>query len=352
MKFLALCTCFLLIISPANAQENPQTILALADLTGPFASIGEECRKGYQIALKAQKVPPNFEVVIEDHARDPKVAVSVFKKFLSTKNLLTVITNAAPVGMALNPLTKNAKIPFFGAIGQENFVSENPYAFRFWLHPRQEASALLELLKKEKLKRIALVTLEDDYPLAVSGALIQLLKDSDIEVVANERVLKSDNDFSPVLTKLKSHSPDGIFMNLIGPPLGIIIRKARDVGITSKLFGTFSMAKKDVLEKAGTAGEGVQFVELSGDKPIFLKHLKEQFGNEIATGLNYACYASLSAALTLVSTQQVKSPTDLYQVMLNTKEFELFDEKLPFISKELQFSTAAREVHQGRLRSK
>lgn len=76
---LVIVSLILLISCKNNQLEGPVKIGVMAAFTGKFADIGEDFRNGLEVAL--EKINDDrriIELVYEDHAADPKVAVQAF----------------------------------------------------------------------------------------------------------------------------------------------------------------------------------------------------------------------------------------------------------------------------------
>lgn len=335
----------MLCVVSCNAESV--RIGALAELSGPFQGIGEECRRGYLIAEQAFG-SAGIEIVYGDHQRVARTGISEFHKLVERDHVEAVVTNAAPVALALNPVSKQRKIPLLATVVMPSFTGDNPYALRFWPTAESEGHAVADHLIRRRLLRLAILTLQDEYPVSVTTALKVTLPSLGGTVVFSEDVLAGSTDLSSVISKMKRANPDAVFINVVGEQIAVIMRRMREQGITQPFIGTFSLARPDILASAGHAAEHATFIEVDGDKPQFLRKLKEKFEVSHSTGLNYTCYAALSAALQSARRPSSDAIAPSFAARLTElQEVPLLDGPLRIINREAQFDFVAREVSHG-----
>lgn len=345
------------LISTAHAEPLRQvSIGVMAELSGPFASIGEDCRRGYELAEK--KLTNNgtvgaysVKLIYGDHQRDPKTGVSEFNRLTNQEHVLTISSNASSVVMAINPTAKARKLPLLGVSAHPDFVTNNEYGFRFWLNANVEGGGLAKKALAMHVKNVAVITLEDDYPLAVSKGFITTFKNGGGIIATDEHVLKTDTDFAPVISRLRRVNPDAIFLNVVGDQFPTIIKKLREQGLKQQLFGSFSTAKKEYIDSAGHENiEGTLFLEINGEKPKFMHALKEAYGVALPTGLHYTCYAAVAFFIdALKRDPNIRSSADLYKAFLKMNSVDLLDGPLAIANREAQFDYILRIVKNGQV---
>lgn len=346
----------LLLAVAANAQPRKDAVIgAMAELSGPFHSIGDECRRGFEIAAKSLsddgKVGEyNLIVVYGDHQRESKVGVSEFNRIVGQKHALALISNASSVVMALNPTSLARKVPFLGVSAHPKFVQGNPYAFRFWLNANIEGGALAEKALQLDKKTAAIVTLEDDYPLAVSEGFRKTFSQKG-SITFDENILKTETDFSPIATRIRRVNPEIVFVNIVGDQLPLAIKKFREQGLKQQIISTFSMSRKDYLTSAGTENvEGVIFLEIDGEKPKFIEKMRELYGASLPTGLNYTCYAALGFFIeALKKNPNIQNSEELYTTLLGIQNVHLLDGELEIKDREAQLQYVLRTIKSGQV---
>lgn len=137
-----------------------------------------------------------------------------------------------------------------------------------------------------KAKRIAVLTIKNDFGATTGAAFIERAKKLGAEVVSEQVYPLGEKEFSPYLTKIKEQNVDLIYHTSYYNEGALISRKARQLGITAKLEGTEGIDSPKFLELAGPAAEGVTFTtNLNRDDPRpevqgFLKKYKAKTGTD------------------------------------------------------------------------
>ncbi|MDF2875499.1 MAG: Leu/Ile/Val-binding protein, partial [Sporomusa sp.] len=113
---------------------------------------------------------------------------------------------------------------------------------------------------KEKLgfKKVA-VMYSNNNDWAVSGfkTFEQAIKDNGMETVTVETFADKDTDFSAQLTKIAALKPDAIMVAGLYQEAALILKKAREIGITVPIVGNNGFNSPQLIKSGGTAAEGV-----------------------------------------------------------------------------------------------
>lgn len=335
-----------------EAQEQVKVGL-MAELSGPFSAIGEDCRRGWEIA-QAEKLPklsPRPEIIIGDHQRDPKTALSELRRLLDGRGIVGLVFNASPVGLTLNPVSAMRGLPILGTVSHPKFIEGNPFAWRFWTSAIDEGNKLVAYVQAAGLKRMAILTLEDDYTVAVSDAFIASAQSHGIQIVFNERALKSDTEYSTLATRIQAKAPDVIFINIVGDNLATVMRRFRELKLHQKIFTSFSLGKPEIRNAAGNeAIEGASFVEIDGEKPWLSAQMQKRYKADHVTSLNYGCFLSLWTMLTAFERNPlIASSTELQTELAKLESVETPDEVVRIVNREAKLGMLLRTVRGGEL---
>ena len=97
----------------------------------------------------------------------------------------------------------------------------------------------------------------NDYGVGGHEALTAKLKEKfNLQLAAVERYNTGDQDFSAQLLRIKQAQPDALFIWAFAAEAGIIVRQAKELGITARLFGGGGTATPLFPRGAGPAGVG------------------------------------------------------------------------------------------------
>jgi branched-chain amino acid transport system substrate-binding protein len=255
-SFLALFLCIICANQPSLAQSKEKVRFgALAELSGPGALNGAACQAGYRVAasLFAEQYPAlseKVEIVYGDHRREPKAAISEFQR-ISAMGVWGVACNHSIVGVAINPLSKAARIPLLGVMGHESFIRDNPFAIRIIPTPEEEGGALARTAFKRGARKAAILLLQDDYILALGTAFQKNFEELGGKVVYKDEFPESLNDFSSIATRIRSTEPDIIQMTLGFQQFGGAIKRLREQGVKQPIYSNYWLSYPQVIAAAG-----------------------------------------------------------------------------------------------------
>lgn len=318
------------------AGADAPAIGALADLTGSFARLGEDCRGGYEVAVRTSG--GNSKVIFGDNQNDPKVGISEFRRMRETAQVTSVVTTRSPVGLALNSLSAKEQIPLIGIVGHPRFTTENPFAIRVFPSARDEALTLAQDVDRTG-STVATISLEDEYFLGLRDAFVQNLRKSSI--ILSETISPQDSDFGTLLAKLKTKPPQVIFLNAGPSQIPVFVHKIRELQIPAKLYSNFLIGSRDVISSLGDDGQGIRFAELDYQQPEFVRTFEALNGKAPLSPLSYACYVALTYAFELKEDERTAGG------LAKSKQIQTLDGAISFVNREGRFPVALKLLKGG-----
>ena len=260
---------------PAAAQETIK-IGFFAPLTGPAASDGASTKHSAEIAVeelnaaggvKGRKV----ELVVYDDRLTPSEAVAVANKLVEKDQVVGVVSGSysGPSRVAA-PIFAKAGLPYVAAYAVHPDVTKaGPCVFRNGYLGQVEGWAAAEsAVKLQKAKKIAVLTIDNDFGRVTSTAFIERARKLGAEIHSEQVFKFGEKEFGPYLTKLQGQSIDLIFHTSYYNEGAQIVRKAKELGITARQEATEGIDSGIFLQLAGPAAEGVTFTtNLNRDDP-------------------------------------------------------------------------------------
>ena len=155
----------------------------------------------------------------------------------------------------------DAHIPAIGASCTNPQVTlGNDYYFRIaYLDPFQ-GTIMANYAKQSGAKRAAVITqLGDDYSSGLGSYFVQAFQGDGVEVVRQEQFQTNQSDFKAILTNIKAQKPDFIFAPSSITTAPLIIKQARELGITAVLGAGDTWENSTIIENAGSSAEGIVF---------------------------------------------------------------------------------------------
>jgi branched-chain amino acid transport system substrate-binding protein len=133
-----------------------------------------------------------------------------------------------------------------------------PYFFLLLQQPAAMTNALVDMLKANGVKTLAVIYVDDLFGIENYAALKVALSGSGIQLVEDKSYPGGIKDLSPVLRSIKDKNVDA-FVGFTYPPDTILAsRQAKEVGLNPKVFfasvGTAFPLYKTVITAAGAEG--------------------------------------------------------------------------------------------------
>lgn len=306
-------------------------------LTGANAGGGELELEGIKLAneLYPEVLGKKVELVIADNKSEKVEAANAAAKLVEKDKVTAIIGSwGSSLSMAAGDVVKKAKIPAMGTSATNPLVTQgNEYYFRVcFIDPFQGTVMANYAYSKLNAKKIAIVQeVSSDYSIGLSKYFIDSFKkltgdDKAIVDIANYNT--GDQDFTAQLTNIKGKNPDAIFAPGNFTESALVIKQARELGITCPIIGGDTWETPQFIEIGKEAVEGITFSTFfATEKPIteeskiFLDAYRKKYNKEPAavTALGYDAYLILIKALE--QTGEVDS-VKLRDTLANIKDFQ------------------------------
>ena len=250
------------------ADGNTVKIGGNFELTGNVATYGTSMNNGAQLAVeqKGKLLDKELKYVSYDNKSDKTEVASVAKKLASEKVVGVVgpaTTGDASVSI---PVNEQAKIPtvFPATTGDgvtlknaEDASSVYEYIYRVCFSDSYQGVVGANFVHK-KFGNAKVAILQDtgnDYSKGLADAFEKTYTDSKIggTVVAREYYQSKDTDFQAVLTTLKSKDFDVLYVPGYYEEVGLIIKQAREMGITQPIVGGDGLSSDKLAALAGNS---------------------------------------------------------------------------------------------------
>jgi branched-chain amino acid transport system substrate-binding protein len=322
-------TFFLLIAAALTAAaQEPIRIGEYASLTGKEASLGMSSHEGTVLAVEQINeaggvLGRRLQLISEDtESRDGQSGTSV-RKLIARDHVVAVLGEVAS-GRSLEgaPVCQAAKIPMISPASTNPKVTETgDYIFRVcFIDPFQGPVMARFALGHLKSRRVAVFSSSTS---AYSVGLAKFFKIAFVEgggvVVAEPKYAEGDRDFKAQLTAIKAAGADAIFCPGYYNEGALIVKQARELGITVPVFGGDSWEAQALMDLGGDAVEGAYLCShYSPQDPSprvqqFVAAFKRRYGNaepDSNASLGYDSVLVLADALRRAGTTEHKALRD------------------------------------------
>ena len=249
-----------------NTNSNETKIGANLEMTGNTATFGQSATNGAKLAIKQVNAKggvlgKQITLVVADNKSDTAEAANAMQK-LATQD--KVIASIAPIAsssvMAAAQVNESAKILGISPTASNPNVTVDPetgkvrdYLFRATFIDPFQGAVMANFAKNTLKAQKAAVYIENssDYAKGLGKFFKETFVQNGGNIVSDEAYLAKDTDFKATLTKIKASNPDVIFVPGYYQEVGMIIKQAREIGITVPILGADGWDSAKLPEIAG-----------------------------------------------------------------------------------------------------
>jgi branched-chain amino acid transport system substrate-binding protein len=250
------------------------------------------------------------ELVEVDNKSDKTEAVNAAQKLVSEKVSVVLGSYGSGVSIAAGQIFADAKIPAIGASCTNPQVTQgNDFYFRVCFLDPFQGTVMANYANDNGAKTAAVITqLGDDYSSGLGSFFKTAFSGLGGNIVSEEQFQTNQTDFKAILTNIKAQNPDIIFAPSSITTAPLIIKQARELGITATIAAGDTWENSTIIENAGTSAEGVVLstffdeAEPANEEAAsfisgFKAYLKEKNQDEIIPAVSALGYDSYLCAI-------------------------------------------------------
>ena len=288
-----------LLLGTAVALATPLAVLAgsikigfNAPLTGFAAADGNSALVGARLAVEQVNAGggingDDIELVVYDDQASPKEAAPLAVK-MTTQDEVTAGISGSYSGStrAAATIFQENSVPYISAYAvHPDITRAGDYVFRTSFMGEVQGRAGAKLIGDVMgLKRVALVTLNNDFGKSLATGFKEKAADFGIEITGEYEYSIKDREFGPIVSKVRSDDPDAIYASGYFFTAGPLVRQIRAAGIAAPVIGQEGYDSQKFIEIAGPDAEGVIIttsLDRDSSDPItqaFIKGFEEMAG--------------------------------------------------------------------------
>ncbi len=239
-----------------------------ASLTGKEATFGQMSHHGTELAIQEVNAAggvlgKKIELVYEDDQSKAGEPATVVKKLISRDGAIAVLGEVASSrSMEAAPICQQNKIPMISPSSTNVKLTEmGDYIFRVCFTDEFQGKLLSNFAKRTlKAGKVAIMTdVKSDYSVGLSRDFKTPFTAAGGTIVAEQTYNGGDKDFKGQLTAIKAANPDAIIVTGYYTDVGLIVKQAKQLGITVPLFGGDGWESSKLIEIGGSDVEGTYF---------------------------------------------------------------------------------------------
>jgi len=246
-------------IGYAMARTGPWTGGAQVSQEPNYLLWAEQLNAAGGLNVKGTKRP--VELISSDDRSEVETCVRSYEKLMGSDKVDLILPPwGSNANFAVAPLANRFGYPFIAptALSKRLIEMKLPYFFLMLQQPQPMMNSLVELLKANGAKTVAVIYVDDLFGLENYAALKVAVGGSGLNLVEEKSYPGGVKDLGPVLRGIKDKNPDA-FVALSYPPDTILAsRQSKEIGFNPKFFyasvGTAFPLYKQVI---GASAEGV-----------------------------------------------------------------------------------------------
>jgi branched-chain amino acid transport system substrate-binding protein len=241
---------------------------ALADIkvgvtvsaTGPAASLGIP-EKNTIALLPASVGGQKVNYIVLDDKSDTTEAVRNTKKLISEDQVDLVIgSSITPNSLAMIDVVAEGKTPMISMAASSKIVEpvdeKRRWVFKSPQNDSIMAEAVADSMARSGVKTVAFIGFADAYGEGWYGEFSKAAKQKGLNIVANERYVRTDTSVTGQVLKIIGAKPDAVLIAASGTPAALPQKALKERGYGGKYYQTHGVANNDFLRVGGKDVEG------------------------------------------------------------------------------------------------
>jgi branched-chain amino acid transport system substrate-binding protein len=266
MNRLAAALAAVLLPAAALAAPEPIKIGALVAVTGPAALLGAPEARTLEMLVEQLNAKGGIggrpvKLVLKDTAGSPEKAVSFARQLVEEERVLAIIgPSTSGESMQVKGIAEEGRTPLLSMAAAEAIVTPVlPHVFKVAPRDSFAVEVIFQRMKKMGISRVGFLSSNTGFGKGGKEQVEKLAPQYGITLAVNEVYDKNATDLTAEVTKLKAANVQAILNWSIEPAQSIVVKNARQIGLTVPIFQSHGFANPQYAKAAGNAAEGVIF---------------------------------------------------------------------------------------------
>jgi branched-chain amino acid transport system substrate-binding protein len=331
---LAVAT-FVLSLSNGITAE-PIKIGEYASLTGKEAGFGQTSHHGLILALEEINAAGGvlgrpLELAYEDNQTKSGESATAVKKLISRDKVVAIIGEVSS-GRSLEaaPIAQAAKIPMIAPAATNPKVTQTGnYIFRVCFIDPFQGTVMAKFAKEDlKAKKVAILSsVSNAYSLGLAKFFKETFIEGGGQIGTEKNFSEGDKDFRAQLTAVKAAGVDAVFVPGYYTESALIVRQARDLGLTIPFFGGDGWEDEQLLKIGGEALNGCYYsthFSAENTDPVvtkFVEKYKTRWNGEIPGAFSALGYDAVYVLADAIKRAGTTEGPKLRDALAATRDF-------------------------------
>ena len=248
-----------------QATQGEVRVAVAGPFTGNAAAFGEMIKRGAELRAKEINEAGGINgmkltLVFGDDAGTEKEARAVATRFATDRRILAVVGhfNSACSLAGKGIYKENGIVELSPGSTNVSVCEGSDWTFRNLYRDDFQGEFIAKYIKNvlTEVQSVGVLFDNDDYGRGLKDSFAAEAEVVGLNIVAAEAYDRENTDFKAQLTSIKAKGPDVIFISGLYGQAALIVKQAREVGITAQFFGADGIDSPDFLTIAGIAANG------------------------------------------------------------------------------------------------
>lgn len=251
---------------------NEIKIVVPVAMTGEYTGFGNDLINAARMAIDEKNAEGGINgaklvLIAMDDKADPKDAVTIAHKIVQDKSIIGVMGHlTSGATLAASTIYGEAGIPVVMPVPTNPQITQQGFKnfYRVPITDDKQGAAAYEFLASKADKRsLAVVHNKETYGLGIAGEFLKTLKKDGGKSILFEGVNSNDQDYRPVIGKIKTAHASGIFFGGEYADAARFIKQTREQGLEIPIVMGDGCFNTDIYKIAGNAVRNCYIANIS-----------------------------------------------------------------------------------------
>jgi branched-chain amino acid transport system substrate-binding protein len=284
-----------LALAPSLRAADTIKVGEYGSLTGKEASFGQSAHKGITMAVEQANAAGGvlgrqLELFTEDNQTVPGQSATAAKILISRDRVIALLGEVSS-GRSLEaaPIAESYRIPMIAPAATNPKVTQvGKYIFRVCFIDPFQGTVMAKFARGElKAKSVAIISsVSNAYSVGLAKFFREKFTADGGTIAVEQKYSEGDKDFRAQLTAIRAAGVDAVFVPGYYAEVSLIVRQARELGITVPFLGGDGWVSDQLLAVGGDAMNGcyysTHFAPENMSAPVqkFVADYKARWGGE------------------------------------------------------------------------
>jgi branched-chain amino acid transport system substrate-binding protein len=239
-------------------------IAAAGPMTGPYASIGEQLRRGASMAVEDINAAGGLlgqplSLRIMDDVCDPKQATLVASQLANDHYTFVAGHFCSSASIPASNVYNDAGIIMVSPASTSPTLTERnlPNLFRVCGRDDQQGVIAADYIRRHfGNQRLAIIHDKTSYGKGLADVTKKALNDAGLQEIPYEGITTGERDFTALITRMKYHNIGVLYVGGYFTEAALLRRQAHDQGLNIPLISGDALVTREYWTIAGKTGEG------------------------------------------------------------------------------------------------